>query len=302
MSIVPRPHAIVLSIDCNFYGPATLCLRSLARAFPNHPQVIVLCQDVTPAMRRRLELDFRAETRDAVLAPEEYGPLMQHLDQTLNASSFYARLRLWSEEFDSFEMLLFLDADMLIVRPLDGLFSGTEFFAVEDFLFSDEVIFPRPLTPAIEALLIEDKIEVPKTQANAGVFVLPRALRGKAQHRELLALLNRYATHSRYADQSIINLWMAKHHIAPVPEFDFNMQTNVVLRAPLASFDDVAILHLSAIPNPAMRLAMMRILSLGIGLRITRRQLKWLWHAMLTKPTLTHVLARMFGRPAGTNG
>lgn len=248
-----------MSCDNAFVPVVELSLRSIADYWPSHPEVIIVGRG----------LDQRAEQRLRRIAPNvsvipntlsagECGPLMAHLDPRLDAAVFYARFLLWTEQFEAFDSVLHLDADVLIRAPLDDLVASDEFTIFPESYESSNHTFFDHRCAELRAKLRADALHCDPRRANAGVFVIPRRYRRRAHFEKLQHLLSRYAPYVRWADQSIINLWMISQGISRSEDRRWNFQHRWFHDPRYGhEFGAARILHFNGLPN-AERLACMQ--------------------------------------------
>jgi hypothetical protein len=81
--------------------------------------------------------------------------------------------------------------------------------------------------------------------ANAGVLVLPQTVRTAAHLAEAQRITRRYGRYLIWGDQSMLNIWMARHQLSVVHDCRFNYQLRLLLELdrPCCRFRDVRILH-----------------------------------------------------------
>jgi lipopolysaccharide biosynthesis glycosyltransferase len=172
---------------------------------------------------------------------------MRHLNGRVDPHVFYARLLLWTDYFRDFGNILHLDVDTLILDPLEDLVAVDEFVMVLEEHTEPDYLFLDHRDPALLTLLEEDSIKIDAHRGNAGVFLLPPQWRGAQEYREILRLLSRYREHLKWADQSLLNLWMLHRGI----ETSWNSSWNYQLRAhgeKILLPNKPRVLHLNGIP------------------------------------------------------
>jgi lipopolysaccharide biosynthesis glycosyltransferase len=169
----------------------------------------------------------------------------------------YWKYTAWSALFDSFDQVLYLDVDVLVLQPLDYLFGLDCFFAVENYetLSSVQIFLPKSANDAhLMELLRADSISFPKQadMCNAGVLLIPKRYRTPEHLNKLLDITGRYASYLQYADQSAISLWCLYQAITLSSAFDYNFQA-YFFGSELAneySADDIKILHFTSKKKP----------------------------------------------------
>jgi lipopolysaccharide biosynthesis glycosyltransferase len=171
-----------------------------------------------------------------------------------------ARFRLWRRAFRDHDTILHLDADTLVLAPLDPLFERPEPFIVANHEPSPEIRIFRPehrRTAELQARLRQDGITYPghpDDMGNAGVFTLPRAFRSREHLATLASFAQRYGAYLAYADQSLVSLWLRSLGIRPTSEFAYNFQTPFFTASDVAvPREDIRILHFSSDRKPGTR-------------------------------------------------
>lgn len=249
-------NALFLSFDDNYWLYARACLNSLAANFPHHPEVVVYYPGNSEpvlanlAKRNRLRLiqnlpGFRLPEQ---LSTGEVGSLR-----------VYDKYFAWSSFFDDYANVLYLDCDVLILRPLDSLFQTDEFMVASNHEpdLNVAVFSPEHQTNSdLSRLLDEDELTYPygpDAMCNAGVLLLPPSCRKGEFYESLLKFTCRYNKFVQYADQSAITLWCMKHDISPKLDLTYNFQTpffgmeEELCQTPLS---EISILHFSSKRKP----------------------------------------------------
>lgn len=244
-----RP-AIFISIDSKFESHWEYFNASLAVNWPDHPDVLVALHDRNGALEEKIRATNRYTILDSdILKNSKSGPVMKHLEGKVNAEAFYARLILWSDIFQDYDTILHLDVDTLVLAPLDKLIQSDNFLIAEDLYEGSNYLFNDHTSDELNKLLSEDGISIPARQANAGVFCIPKRYRSKKSFLEIMHLLNRYKDHLRWADQSLINIWMLKNQIpiAESPVWNFQARRFYQTNFP---FNSIKLLHFNGVPDP----------------------------------------------------
>jgi lipopolysaccharide biosynthesis glycosyltransferase len=142
----------------------------------------------------------------------------------------FLRLWLWSDTYD-YDKILYLDADTLVLSPLDEVFERDEFFIVAQTDTSNPGVVKNDLvienfSDHVKDMLMEDGIYYVgrPTAANAGMFMLPRRLAGKTAYVNFLRLAEKYGRFVSNKSHSLISLWMNKEHIIPSYDFRYNFR------------------------------------------------------------------------------
>jgi hypothetical protein len=240
-------HAILVTVDAEYAGVLRVFLRCLERHYPRHPQVVVCTMGWTTGMRVPFDREIQGlRWLDAAALTFPDGPPIGH-ERTLERRVMYARWAAMTPAFDAYDTVVYLDADTLVLGPLDELFASGRPLAFED-AYPDrrELVFYDPDRPALRRLLAEDGLAdwTWETAANAGVLVLPRPYRTMAQLAEGERLAARYDPYLRWGDQSVLNLWLARNGIRPRADVRFNYQARFFLeRRERAAYGDARVLH-----------------------------------------------------------
>lgn len=270
-----KKHAVAIVINAAFVKYAKALLNSMAANWPSHPEVLLF---VSEALSEEDETHFRAVPRLdlRVFNPQDY-EYRQHLRTTgsgFSTAGFndagYFIVNFWSPEFDPYENILVLDADMLVLKPLDALLEQREFFAVSAANPRRFPLFdlkrPGKIAKAIEFAQIYAKalargiVVRPRQSINSGVLLIPRKWRSPQHYTQMLQLLREFYPHCP-SDQEIIYLWMLKQGLAAGEDFRMNFQARFLngladrsLPAALtpqiaAAAGDIHILHFNG-PKP----------------------------------------------------
>ncbi len=245
-------HAIYLSFDDNFLAYAKACLNSLRDNFPNHPKLIV---DYIGEEGEVLE--FLA-TRGAERLPREPLPeYVRHFAGARAGVNTFHRLKLWRRSYDRFDTILHLDADTLVLKPLDDLFEVSVPYFVANFESAPQARLFRPASndhAGLRHRLSADNLRFPdrsEDMVNAGVFALPRAWRSPQQIATLARLSQKYGGFFAFADQSLLSLWLMKNDVNPTMNFGDNFQTPMFTNPKVeTALDDIRVLHFSSGRKP----------------------------------------------------
>jgi len=270
-----RKHAVAIVINAAFVKYAKALLNSMAANWPGHPEILLF---VSEALSAEDEAHFRAVPRLSLrlFNPQDY-EYRQHLRTTgagFSTAGFndagYFIVNFWSPAFDEYENILVLDADMLVLKPLDALLDQREFFAVSAANPRRFPLFdlkrPGLAGKAIEFAQIYAKalaqgiVVRPRQSINSGVLLIPRQWRSPPHYARMLQLLRDFYPHCP-SDQEIIYLWMLKNDLAASEDFRMNFQARFLnglaehslpatLTPPIAAAaGDIHILHFNG-PKP----------------------------------------------------
>ena len=240
--------ALMVTVDDRFANVLQLFLASLHRHSPNHPDVLVCTTGWDASLHGRFQRLFPFVTWVDVADLEWHtGPPMQHR-QEFDRSVMYARWAALTARFDRYDRILYLDADMLVLEPLDALLDSDQFVAFEE-LYPDKatLVFNDRNAAALKALLAADELNDHdwNIAANAGVIVLPRSVRTAGHLATAERIIRQYAPHLMWGDQSLLNIWMARYRLGVTHDCRFNYQLRLLLGngRPCCPFRDVKILH-----------------------------------------------------------
>lgn len=210
-------NAIFIIVNSHHFHYAIAFLNSLVENWPNHPTI--LCNhtaDLNQEQLKRLASYDKLSLHLLELKPEEIGNRPVHKSDGMLVA--YGKFRLWSNLYEAFDTLLFLDVDTLVLKPLDDLIQEQDFkiFRAEHRLQlygdPDEIrtkLSEDGLLDYFNANLVHEGIG-----ANTGVMVIPKPIRTQDNYECLLSLLDRYKAYDKWwADQSTINIWMLKKNI-----------------------------------------------------------------------------------------
>jgi lipopolysaccharide biosynthesis glycosyltransferase len=218
-------HAIFIAFDDLYFAHARRCLQSLERNYPNHPEILVCYDGIDGNV-----FAFVQTIRKARVFPPDPGLLSpEGIDLgVVNSPQVFIRYMLWDEVFMDFENILHLDADVVVLKPLDALFAENDFFAVCDYSPSYSIFKQDCLNNHILLdLLQEDNImlaEYPHDMMNAGVFLMPRRYRSRKNFERLWDLTRRYNDFFMFADQSAISLWCHARSLWFSDDIRYNFQ------------------------------------------------------------------------------
>lgn len=225
-------NAVFVALNRRFFDCATIFLRSLFKVYPNCPDILVFHTDLTPRERGFMEKYPSVKTVQISSADFETGPPMAtHRPKLADPVISYARFLIWTDHMKDYETVLHLDTDLLILKPFEELFAKKQFTIFEETYQAEDALFYDARHPELLRLLQEDSIQPPRVVANCGVFTVPKKDR-TPENRELLTyLLKRYSKFIKWADQSVINLWMAKKGIMVNPNNQHNFQHRLIVKS-----------------------------------------------------------------------
>lgn len=249
-------NAIVLVFDDAYAAYAIACLNSIYANYPNHPDILAYYPGTDPAVLSVLQRLKARQIREtpairSAFASARLGPV--------GKPTIYDRFVIWTDALQDYERILYLDADTLILRPLDELFSKERFFAVANHEPTNYVRIFHPdqyTNPVLLHHLHDDGLDLPvdmDTMINAGVLLAPKSYRSQRHLALLIELTERYGTLLNYADQSLLSLWCLKLGITPSTDYRYNFQSPFFGDPEIKiAFEDIYILHFSSERKPLM--------------------------------------------------
>ena len=169
-------NAIFITFDDTYFSFFKACINSIKKNYPNYPELLVCYTG-----KRQYVFDFlssisRLRLIRTVSLSDKYS-----LNEPGEVKSLliYQRYRLWSTEFSEYGNILHLDADTLILKPLNHLFDLKTFFILKNNngkIFWEE--FRR--NKSLKKILKEDGLDYPEKLEdllNAGVFMITSKMR-----------------------------------------------------------------------------------------------------------------------------
>jgi lipopolysaccharide biosynthesis glycosyltransferase len=198
--------------------------------YPNHPKLLV---HYSGWRKERISwLSYRDDIRLYLKQdlPKEFSYKWYH--EEVPSKMVYFKYLLWTSEYDEYDNILHLDADTIVLSPLDDLFENKEFFVVKNNISFKEVRIlsnAKKSQGAIVQKLQEHGIRYPEhgDMINAGIFLIPKTYRTKQYLDMLLGITNDFGTFLVYADQSALSLWCIKNNIIPSSDYKYNFQMPV---------------------------------------------------------------------------
>ncbi len=222
---------IFISIDKSFLELLKNCLLSIESIYKNHPDIILFYTNLTDNDLKELtQISSNIIPLKNRLKTNELWPIMWHLPESIDPRVFYARFLIWKHPiFKKYKNVLHLDADTILVQNLDYLLSYDDFYIVQDIYNWDDIIFKDINNHGLKKQLKKDGITLWNIAGNAWIFLIPPKYRTLEHYRDIMWLLDSYKQYIKWADQSILNIWIYKNHIDIKQVFDYNFQHRLLL-------------------------------------------------------------------------
>lgn len=266
-----KPDIIVVAINQRFFEHLKALLGSIFTNWPNSPDIIVYAH---PDLSSD-SLSYLCKFKKIILkkyVPEDlkYHQLVHQNKSHFKSKEFidtgYFSLQLFSDDFNAYRNLLFLDADTLVLKPLDELINRKSFFICGAL---NRRLIPylnvKNAQPVKSLLIFYWLLKLlqfgilprPFISANSGVMLIPEQLRGNQQEMELLRILRQFQSVCS-SDQEIILLYAMKMNLHVAKDYRYNFQLrflNLLKQSP-AKFPelskakrDIKVIHFNG-PKP----------------------------------------------------
>lgn len=248
-------NCIFITFDDNYFFYAKPCLNSLVKNYPNHPPVKVLYKGNNPDVLNFISTLSNVQIIDYQLDLSQFESLNFG---PMGSPMIYVRLLLWTNYFDEYDTIVYLDCDTLILKPFPEVFEENDFFCVLDnactmndsphkvFLMSGES------DENLLSLLQKDNLEfdtINKLMINSGFFVLPKRYRTKEHLDQIWKITATYNPYIMYADQSALSIWCYLNNIFISKDYKYNFQIGLSFNKAIPSIDidSIKIIHFAGI-------------------------------------------------------
>jgi lipopolysaccharide biosynthesis glycosyltransferase len=154
----------------------------------------------------------------------------------INSKKVYFRYILWTTFFDDYDSIIHLDADTIVLGPLEDLLFREDFFCVADFTLGFDRLFDFKFRNDKKLIkrLSDDSLSTDPCSLqmmNAGIFVIQKKYRTTEQFDRLWHFTKRYNAYSQFADQAAISLWCYHNKIPFSLEIEYNFQIPFLLNS-----------------------------------------------------------------------
>lgn len=267
-----KTDIIVIAINQRFFAFAKALINSITLNWPNSPQILAYIHpDVEPSsidQLKRIKKVIIKRYDPKILSYYKYIKPGNGIFKSMEfIETGYFTLHLFSDAFDDFNNLLFLDADTLVLQPLDGIFNNTELFICNGlnerllpYLNIEGNIKVKPFlyTFWLVKLFCDGIVPTFNFSGNSGVLMIPKSYRSKENELTILSLLKKYNSITN-GDQDIILLFMLKRKLKVSNMFDFNFQLrffNLIKKYPnkcenlMQKANEIKVIHFNG-PKPA---------------------------------------------------
>jgi|688.fasta_scaffold426406_2 lipopolysaccharide biosynthesis glycosyltransferase len=224
-------NAIFLTFNDNYFRYAKNCLNSIEENYPNHPVIIVQYSGENEEILQYLN------TRTLLRVLQNKSSILNLKDINegiIPSKEIFSRYILWTDMFDEYDAILYLDCDTVVLKPLDELFNSKNFFSVYDFSPTGVTLFKKKFhkDTYLKNLMVKDNFLLDLNDykmMNSGVFLLPKKYRTKEQFDKLWALTERYSAYTAFGDQAAITLWCYSNEIKFSTKIEYNFQACFLL-------------------------------------------------------------------------
>jgi len=116
-------NCIFLITDNAFFKQTVICLQTLSKNYPLHPDVIICALDLSYKQKIFLNSLLPCVFIESDLSEKYIWPVMSSVEKSVNPLSFWSRFLIWVNPiFDKYDKVLYIDGDLVICKPLDKIF------------------------------------------------------------------------------------------------------------------------------------------------------------------------------------
>ncbi len=232
-----KANIIVTAINQKFFEHLKALLGSIFINWPDSPNIVVFAHsDLTTESIAYLNCFKKVTVQSYQSEDLKYIGLIQQDTTYFKSREFietgYFSIQLWSDYFNKYKNVLFLDADTLVLKSLNDLILTNEFFICNAFnskifpFLNVNVPYPNKVIHLgfwLWKLLKLGIIPRPFLSANSGVMMIPDKLRNENNERVLLEILKQFNSVCS-SDQEIILLYAMKSKFKISKDFRYNFQ------------------------------------------------------------------------------
>lgn len=197
-------NAIYMALDRNYEKYAIPCLNSIKLNWTHHPVIFLFYSDLSEDFIRfttKFKKQIKLIKIEEACEFSNLGPV--------NNSIVYHKYNCWNPKyFSSFDNVLHLDCDTIILKPLDKIFNGESRFFTNNETEEYAKAFKSMSVP----------------MCNAGVFVVNRKHIADKNLNDLYEMTDSLSSDCNFADQSIISMWCKVNDIKIEEDVYFNFQ------------------------------------------------------------------------------
>ncbi|XP_024022970.1 galactinol synthase 2 [Morus notabilis] len=247
MDVAKRAFVTFLAGNGDYIKGVVGLAKGLRKANTRYPLVVVVLPDVPDDHRRIL--------RSQGCIVREIEPVYPPENQTKFVRAYfvinYSKLRIW--EFEEYEKMIYLDADIQVFDNIDHLFDlpNGYFYAVMDCFCDKSVWSNSPQNKIGYCQQRPEKVKWPAGMGsppplyfNAGMFVFEPNL---VTYSNLLEAL-KVTTPTTFAEQDFLNMFF-KDVYKPIPNVYNLLLAMLWLHPENVEIDKVQVVHYSAEPN-----------------------------------------------------
>ncbi|EXB75685.1 hypothetical protein L484_026163 [Morus notabilis] len=248
MDVAKRAFVTFLAGNGDYIKGVVGLAKGLRKANTRYPLVVVVLPDVPDDHRRIL--------RSQGCIVREIEPVYPPENQTKFVRAYfvinYSKLRIW--EFEEYEKMIYLDADIQVFDNIDHLFDlpNGYFYAVMDCFCDKSVWSNSPQNKIGYCQQRPEKVKWPAGMGsppplyfNAGMFVFEPNL---VTYSNLLEAL-KVTTPTTFAEQDFLNMFF-KDVYKPIPNVYNLLLAMLWLHPENVEIDKVQVVHYSAEPIP----------------------------------------------------